>query len=175
MPELAPKSVATYLVVWNEEENTLTAYEEEDVNDYLDPKYKWENAFTIPHMNALNDMMNAFIMGCMPPAIPDWKCMKPLPIDNILRPAFMLRMIEVAYKVVGEKKKLLLVNIMELQGSSELIAEAIKEREEMAIRNKILGGIPQNIPQDQLQKMIQTGMIKPVNQPQQKPSGIILQ
>lgn len=190
MPALTPEVKETYLAVWNEETNTLETYTGEDADSYLDPEYRWEMGFTIPHAQAVSQMMDGFINGCIPKAIPDWACLTPIPIDNILRPVFNLRMIEVAVKELEPKKKLFLVKVLQVHATSEFVEEAMKEIKEAEIKNKILGGTPAGMPQgvpqgamqvtpEQLQQMLASGMIRPVGAapmqpPQPKPSGIIL-
>ena len=191
MPELKPEVKATYLAVWNEKENTLSSFTG-DKDTYLKDDFKWEGAFTIPHTRAISDIVEIFVSGSTPPAIPDWNCVTPMPIDNVLRPMLSIRMIDVKHTKYEEGTQLFLINIMEINASSELIAQAIAERKKAETRNKILGGtpagmgMPQGIPQgamqispEQLQQMINSGMIQPVGgnpmqPPQPKPSGIIL-
>lgn len=193
MPAITPDIKDVYLAVWDEKENTVTTYTGEDQDTYTDPEYRWDGAFTIPHADAVAQMVEIFVNGSIPKAIPDWSCITPMPIDNIFRPVFDLRMIEVAFKQLEEGKKLLLVKILSIHETSEFIQKSLEERKEAEIRNKILGGTPagmgqpNGIPQgamqispEQLQQMINAGLIKPVNggpmpqSPQPKPSGILL-
>lgn len=188
MAGINAKPVATYLVTYDDKENKVEAYVKEDKDKYLAEDYKWDINYTIPHLNAISDMIDTFVLGSIPPAIPDFKAIYPEPIDTMFMPQVTIRFIDINQKRVDDKL-MMMVRVMEAKGNTAFIQEWVKERKEMEIKNKILAGTsagqiaqpgqPMQITSDQLQKLIASGQVQavPMNGiPQQPPkqSGIIL-
>jgi hypothetical protein len=188
MASINATQVGVYLVTYDEKENTVESYTGEDRDKYLAEDFKWDFGFTIPHMNALSDIIDTFVIGSIPPAIPDFKAVYPEPIDSIFMPQLLIRFIDVKQKKVNEGM-VMLIHVMEAKANTAFIQEWVKERKDAEIRNKILGGTgagqiaqpgqSMQITPDQLQKLIASGQVQavPMNGiPQQPPkqSGIIL-
>ena len=103
MASINATPVGSYLVSYDDKTNDITTYTGEDAEKYLAEDFQWEFGFTIPHVNAISDMIDTFVIGSIPPAIPDFKAIYPDPIDVIFMPELVVRFIDVKQKKVDDK------------------------------------------------------------------------